>query len=97
LPEDYRTVKVFLEQGVVFLLTIHVFYLPLTDNNGSGELLTIKLNVQQGFHRQHVSFNQTVKPLQTGNTLLSQSAGVVWGDRHCHLSLLASASYIMSD
>jgi hypothetical protein len=83
IEEDYRILKVYFEQGLVFI-KIHVLYLPMTDNNGSGEMFTIRLNDQQGFHPRHFIFNQTAKPLHTGTTSLSQSAGAVWGDRYCH-------------
>jgi hypothetical protein len=44
-------------------------------------MFTIRLNDQQGFHPGHFIFNQTAKPLQTGTTSLSQSAGAVWGEQ----------------
>ena len=63
----------------------------------SAEMFNIKLNIQQGFHPRHFSFPQNAITPPTGNTSLSQSAGVVGGDRHCPLCLLASASYFMSN
>jgi len=66
-------------------------------NSGSQEMFNVKLNVQQEFHSRHFSFPQNAITPQTGNTLLSQSAGAVWGDRHCPLRLLALASYFMSN
>ena len=67
------------------------------EKDDSGEMFNVKLNVQQGFHPRHVSFPQNAITPPTGNTSLSQSAGVVGGDRHCPLCLLASASYFMSN
>jgi len=49
------------------------------EKDDSGEMFNVKLNVQQGFHPRHVSFPQNAITPQTGNTSLSQSAGVVWG------------------
>jgi hypothetical protein len=52
-------------------------------------MFNVKLNVQQGLHPgKSDSPNAIIPP--TGATSLSQSAGAVWGDRHCPLRLLAS-------
>ena len=53
-------------------------------------MLNVNLNVEQEFHPWHFRFPQNAITPQTGNTSLSQSAGAVWGDRHCPLRLLAS-------
>jgi hypothetical protein len=53
--------------------------------------------VQQEFYPRHFSFPQNAVNPQTGNTSLSRSTRVLWGNRHCPLRLFASAAYFVSN
>jgi hypothetical protein len=61
---------------MVVFISNHKIILKKID---SGGMFIVKLNVHQGFQPRHLELPPKYNNPQTGNTLLSQSAGAVWG------------------